>query len=334
VYEASKLAKEFKAKGARLIFLFIEDRLDSNNFALDRSNRESFKAMNSLTRAPEVYFLHPELNEVPKPISIAGASPASAAHLAWLDEDAAPFDDVVIVMSELGVKNDVSRPLWVHFELPPDAPSLDLIAGRVTGSDGEVVSNFEMPAAPLEGQYGSVYHLSFPLEDGSYTIDIVGAVGGEPQVNQSIEAEVSAVPEEGTWMSPLWLGISATPNREAKLGEAFTVGGWHLMPISGPELTKSSEIAYFGFVVRPALNEEGAVELRAKVQLKRDGKPFGRPLIMPLDSSHMFGDLHMFGNSIALTALPEAGPYEFEFEVMETNSDTKTARTLSIQITE
>ena len=66
----------------------------------------------------------------------------------------------------------------------------------------------------------------------------------------------------------------------------------------------------------------------------KDGKPLGRPLIMPLETSHMFGDLHMFGNSIGLTALPEAGPYEFEFEVTETNSDAKTARALSIQITE
>jgi GWxTD domain-containing protein len=334
VYEAANLPKEFKAKGGRLLFVFYEERTDSNNFALDRSNRESFKGMSSLARAPEVYLLHPNLTEVPKPISVAGASPASAAHLAWLEGGAAPFDDIVIVMSELGVKDDVSRPLWLHFELPPDAPPLDLIVGRVTDSGGEVVSNFEMPAAPLEGQYGSVYHLSFSLEEGSYTVDFVGAAKDAPQVNQSFEAEVSAVPEDGTWMSPLWLGLSATPNREAKLGDAFTIGGWHLMPISGPELQRSSEIAYFGFVVRPALNEEGAVKLRAKVQLTRDGKPLGRPLIMPLDSSHMFGDLHMFGNSIGLTALPEAGPYDFEFEVTETVSETTSARALAIQITE
>ena len=89
-------------------------------------------------------------------------------------------------------------------------------------------------------------------------------------------AEVSPVPDGGTWMSPVWLGTGVTPNPEALLGDAFTVGGWHLTPISGPELTRASEIAYFGFIVRPALNEEGAVELESTVQLKRDGQPYGK----------------------------------------------------------
>lgn len=334
VYESSKLPKEFKAKGSQLVFSFYEERLDTDNFALDRSNRESFKAMNALSRAPDVYLLHPDLMEVPKPISIAGASPASAAHLAWLDEDEAPFNDVVIVIAEMGINDGVSRPLWVHLELPPDAPQLDLLAGRVKGADGEVVSNFETAATPLEGQYGSVYHLSFPLDEGSYTVDIVGAAGDEPQVTRSLETEISDVPEAGTWMSPLWLGMAASPNREAKLGEAFTIGGWHLTPISGPELTRTSEIAYFGFVVRPALNEEGAVDLKARIRVKRDGKPLGQPLIMPLNPSQMFRDLYMYGNSIALSALPVTGAYDFEFKITESNSDSSVERTLSLEVTE
>ena len=151
---------------------------------------------------------------------------------------------------------------------------------------------------------------------------------------QSLETEITSIPEDGTWMSPLWLGISASPNQEANLGDAFTVGGWHSIPISGPELTRASEITYFGFIVRPALNEEGEVELRAKIQLKMDGKPLGRPLIMTLDSSHMFDDLYMYGNSIGLKALPEVGPYEFEFEIMEKNSDTAAVQSVSLEITE
>jgi len=334
VYDTEKLAKEFKAKGSQLFFLFYEERLDTNNFNLDRTNRESFKAISALGRAPDVYLLHPDLMEVPKPISIAGASPASAAHLAWFAEDEAPFDDVVIVISELGVNDGVSRPLWVHFELPPDAPELDLLAGRVSSDDGVVISNFEIAATPVQGQYGSVYHLSFPLDEGSYTIEIVGAAGGEPQLTQSIEAEVAAIPGDGTWMSPIWLGTAASPNPEARLGDAFTFGGWHLTPISGPELTKAAEIAYFGFFVRPAFNEDGLVELKARVRLKRDGKPLGQPLTMPLNSSQIIGDLYMYGNSIALSALPEIGSYEFEFEITETNSDSSTERTVSLEVTE
>jgi GWxTD domain-containing protein len=335
VYEADKLAKAFKAKGDQVLFFFYEERMDSNIFILDRSNRESIKSMSVLGRTPDVYFLHPDLKEVPKPISIAGASPASAAHLAWLGSEDLPYEDVVMTITDLGVIEGVNRPFWVHFELPPDAPKLDLIAGRVTGSEGEVVSNFEMDAgAPIDGQYGAVYHLSFPLDEGAYTIEIVGAAGGEPQVTQSFDTEISKVPNSGTWISPLWLGITATPNPEAVLGEPFTFGGWHLTPISGPELTKASEIAYFGFLVRPDLDEGGKVSLEAKIQLKRDGKSLGRPLVVPLDTSHMLDDLYMYGNSIGLSGLPEVGEYEFEFEITETNSGTSTTKALSLNITE
>jgi hypothetical protein len=281
-----------------------------------------------------VYLLHPDLKEVPKPVSVAGGAPASADHLAWLDDSDAPFNEVAIEFSELGVSDGVNRPLWVHLELPPDAPELDLLAGRVTGQDGEVVSNFEITPTPIAGQYGTAYHLSFPLAEGSYTVEVVGAAGSEPQLLKSIAAEISAVPEEGTWLSPVWFGTGVSPNPEATLGAAFTVGGWHLTPISGPELTRASEIAYFGFVVRPALNEEGAVMLESTVQLKRDGKPLGGPLTVQLDASRISPDLYMYGNSIGLSGILEPGPYEFEFTITETISMTSTERLVSIEITE
>jgi len=79
VYETAKLPKELKAKGDQLLFLFYEERLDSNIFIFDRTNRESMKSISVMARTPDVFLLHPNLNEVPKPISIAGASPASPA---------------------------------------------------------------------------------------------------------------------------------------------------------------------------------------------------------------------------------------------------------------
>ncbi len=334
VYDADKLAKDFKAKGDQLVFLFYEEMLESNNFVLDRSNRESFKSISALSRAPDVYLLHPDLDEVPKPVSIANAESAKAEHLAWLDVDEAPFDDVVKVLSELGVNDGVTRPLWLHLELPPDAPQLELLVGQVKRDDGEVISNFEIAAAPLQGQYGAAYHLAFPLEVGSYTVEFAGAAGGAAQVTQSLEVEVTTVPDDGVWMSPIWLGIGATPNPEASLGDPFSFGGWHLMPISGPELTRASEIAYFGFLVRPALNEEGQIGLRARVRLKRDGKQLGQPLSMPLETSRIFGDFYMYGNSIGLSGLPETGSFEFEFKITETTSDTSVERAVTLEITE
>ena len=59
VYEVDKLPKAFKAKGDKLVFLFYEEKLDSNIFVLDRSNRESFKAVSALSHAPEAYLPRP-----------------------------------------------------------------------------------------------------------------------------------------------------------------------------------------------------------------------------------------------------------------------------------
>ena len=333
-YNPAALPKGFKVKGSRLLFMFYEEKLDSNNFSLDRSNRDSFGGMNALSKAPEAYLLHPELKEVPKPISVADGRSASPAHLAWCDQDDAPFDDSVRVISELGLSDGINEPLWVHIELPPEAPPLDLLVGRVKTADGEDLSNFEMDAIPLKGQYGSVYHLSFALDPGSYTVEIAGSSGGAPQVTERVETEVTTAPTEGTWLSPLWIGISAEPDPDAPLGAAFTFGGWHLIPISGPELTREAEIAYFGFLERPALNEEGAVELKARVRVKKDGKPLGKPFTMRLDSSQVMGDLYMYGNSVGLSGLPEPGSYELEFTITEETSETSIERIVPLEISE
>jgi len=332
-YDPNTLPDGFKVKGSQFYFMFYEEQLNSNNYVLDRSARDSFKGLAALSEAPEVYLLHPDMKEVPKPVSLKGGRKAASEHLAWLGQDA-PFNESARVRAELGVNDGVSRPLWVHLELPPDAPALEFLAGQVESSGGEILSNFEIDAVPLAGQYGKAYHLAFPLDPGTYTVEIVGAAAGAPLVTEKIEIEVTEIGDSGTWMSPLWLGISVSPNEQAKMGEPFTFGGWHLVPVSGPDFTRENELVFFGFVVRPALDEEGAVDLKARIRVKMDGKAMGRPLMMPLDASRIFGDLYMYGSSVGLSGLPEAGSYEFEFKVTEGTSDAFTEVSLPLDVTD
>lgn len=332
-YNPDKLPDGFKIKGNQLYFMFYEEKLNSNNFILDRSARESFKGLSALTEAPEVYLLHPDLKEVPKPVSIVGGRSASADHLAWLGQNA-PFNETARVRAELGVTDGVSRPLWVHIELPPEAPAVGFFAGQVRSAAGEVLSNFEVDTVPVDGQYGKAYHLSFPLVPGTYTVEVVGGAAAAALVTETIEIEVTEVADEGTWMSPLWLGVSVTPNEQAKIGEPFTFGGWHLVPVTGPDVTRENEIVFFGFVVRPAMNAEGAIALTAKIRVRKDGKSMGRPLTMPVDASQILGDLYMYGSSIGLSGLPEAGSYEFEFEITETTSETSTEVSLPLDVSD
>ncbi len=332
-YNPAKLPEGFKVKGSQLYFLFYEDKMGDNNFVLDRSARESFKGLSALTVAPDVYLLHPEMTEVPKPVSFAGARQAPAEHLAWLGQDA-PFNETARLRAELGVNDGVTRPLWIDIELPSEAPTVEYFTGQVEDADGDILSNFEIDTAPFTGQYGKAYHLSVPLAAGTYTVKMAGAGGDSLLLTESIDIVVENAPADGVWMSPVWLGLSAAPNEQAKLGDPYSFGGWHLVPVTGPDFTRANEIVIFGFVVRPGVNAEGAIALEAKIRVQKDGKALGRPLTMPLEASNVIGDLYMYGSSIALSGLPEAGSYEFVFEVTEGTSETTSETSLPVDLTE
>ena len=334
VYDPALLPKGFKVKGARVYFTFYEERIDSNRFVLDRSNREAMKAVHILAEAPEVLLLHPDLQQIPKPVSVPGGRPASPAHLGWLGRTDAPMNDIAKVLAELGVMDGVNRPLWVHIELPPDAPNLELLAGRVNSADGEVVSTFEVDAKPLVGQAGTAYHLGFPLAAGAYTVQVAGGTEGGPQFAKDFEVEISSITEDGPWMSPLWVGVSAEADPQAPLGSPFRIGGWHVMPVTSPEMTREAELVYFGFLVRPGTDEEGKVKLRARIKVKKDGKPFGRPFSMLLEVSPITGDLYMYGNSIQLSGLPETGAYEIDFKIADEIAEVSAERDVPLDITD
>ncbi len=72
------LPKGFKVKGTEFVFVFYEERIGSNAFVFDRSDREAVKGTSALAKAPEILLLHPDIKEVPTPVSFAGAKAASA----------------------------------------------------------------------------------------------------------------------------------------------------------------------------------------------------------------------------------------------------------------
>jgi hypothetical protein len=68
--------------------------------------------------------------------------------------------------------------------------------------------------------------------------------------------------------------------------------------------------------------------------VKRDGVSLGQPFEVPLDTARVFGNLHMYGNAIGLSGIPELGPYDFVFEIVDSSSETSVERAVSIEITE
>jgi hypothetical protein len=196
-----------------------------------------------------------------------------------------------------------------------------------------VLSNFEIDAAPLTRGNHSAYHLAFPLGPGAYQLEVVGAAAGQPQVEYSSEVTVPPAPMEGTWMSPLWVGVEGEVDDSALLGAAYCFGRYHLVPlITGSEVKRESEMMFLGYVVRPELDEGGASTIQVEITLKKDGKRLGRPLVMPVNAVKVTDDLFVYMNAVNLAALPETGQYGLAFEVTETGSETIIGREIELSV--
>jgi GWxTD domain-containing protein len=332
-YDPQQLPEKFKIKGSRLIFTFYEEKVESNNFTLDRSHQEATMALRAMGKAPDVYLLHPNLTEVPKPVSIPGGEAPTAAMLAWLDAGSAPLDDELRTVAEVGVADAANRPFWLHLELPDSAPALDVLTGRVSTTDGVVASTFQIGVTPLDTATGSAYHLTFPLNPGTHKVEVAGAAGGTPQILWSDEVVIPPTPIEGTWMTPLMVGLSVSQEDEWQLGSPFAFGALHLMPLTDTAISNQNELSYFGHVIRPGTNEAGEPELEVKVVLKKDGQRMGRPLTMPLGAVPIDEDLYVYANSINLAALPMTGTYKLEFKVTDKVSGAVAERDVELDIT-
>ncbi len=335
IYDPEQLPEGLKVSGARLLFVFVEQGIDTNDFVLDRSIQEASMGARALAKAPEAYLLHPDLQEVPKPVSVPGGQAATAAQLAWLAQQDLQWTEKSDAMTVAGVADAASRPLWFHLGLPEDAPTLDLLAGTVSDADGEVLSTFQVAATPIAGQNGTAYHLVFPLSQGSYRLDVVGAADDLPQVGYSSEVEVPAAQAEGTWMSDLWVAVDTEMKDDALLGSPFCFGRMHIVPLrSGSTVARESELTYLGFIVRPGLDDSGETRVKARIVLKKDGTRLGQPLEMPMQVIQLYEDLYVIVNAINLGGLPEPGDYSLEFRIRDSVSDVVVERDLDITVAE
>lgn len=326
-YDPARLDEKFKVKGSRLLFVFYEERPNTNEYVLDRSHREATMAMRVLNRAPDVYVLNPDLETVPKPVSVPGGEPASQGQLEALNTMlGAGSPEGVRFMAALGVADATHRPLWIHAGASGEIPVVDTLAGRVLDETGEeVLSTFQTSAEPLETLSGSAYHLTLPLTVGSYTYEIGGFADGEPAFAYSQAVDVPADSESG-WLSPLWAGVEVVEDPDAMIGEAFSFGGWHLIPLDVVKVPKDRQLSYFGFVVNPSIPEGAEAQAELKLTLRKNGQRLGQPLKMPLPLAPVTDGVYFYGNAINLAALPPGActlDFKVSFDGIEEDSRQK-----------
>ncbi len=328
LYLPKDLPKGFKVKGSRLVYVFYESKPASNHFYLDRTHREGTKGLHVLAKGPEVWLVHPELTEAPKPVSLPGAAPATADHLTWLSGTGA-LDGQSAVYSTVGVADPGHRPLWIQLEMPSKAPTLDLIAGRVRDADGSVESTFEIAPTPLKTAGGTAYQLGFPLLAGSYTVELAGAAGGSPQVVAKIPAQIPEVPEKEAWLAGPWTGVKVVKDDSVTLGAPFRFGILHLIPDVSGEVHRTDELSYFGFAVGL---EGDQPKLRARITLTRDGKRLGRPMAVALPVAKVAEGLWVYASSLSLRGLPEAGNYDLQIQLKDPASGASTGSLVALKV--
>lgn len=332
VYDPPQMNPKFRAKGSRVLFTFYENRPETNEFVMDRSHREATMALRLMHRAPEVYLLHPELESVPKPISVPGGRSATSEQLAAIGSaDAGAQQDALRFELDLGVADAVHRPLWLHLELPASAAPVETLAGRVLASaDQEVVSTFQIAATPKQEGESRSYDLTFPLGPGQYRYEVGAFNGGVLQGVLKGDIEVPVAPE-GQWLSPVWLGLSAEKIEKPVLGLAYSFGAWHLFPLVASSVPHQSQLSYFGYVIRPQIEEGKAPSAALKLTLRKDGKRLGRPLKMNLPMVRVTDDVYLYANAISLAALP-AGVCRLEFEVSAPGTEDTATRSVQLEL--
>lgn len=333
-YDPARMDPKFKAKGSHILFTFYEDRPLTNMFIMDRSGREATMSFRAMARAPEVYLLHPDLKTVPKPVSVPGGSAATEAQLAKLVSAAGgPLQDQLHAMQDLGVADADHRPLWIHLGVPKDAPVIERFAGQVLNQTGdEVLSTFQIEAQPLEAGTERAYHLTLPLAQGTYQYEIVGLIGSQVQLTHKATAEIPATSEE-TWFSNVWTGLGAEQKPDAMLGEAYTFGSWHLMPLAVETAPKKNQLSYFGYVIRPVIEEGVEPTAKLKLTLRKDGQRLGKPLSMSLPMAKVSEGVYLYANAINLEALP-SGSCSLEFKISTAGTEASEKRIVELDLTE
>jgi len=335
VYDPARMLPAFSAKGSRIVFTFYENRPESNDFVQDRSHREATIALRMLRKAPEVYLLHPELETIPKPISVPGGTPATPAQLAGIENASeGALDGKLLFMQDLGVADAAHRPLWIQIALPKGEPVIERFAGRVLDSSAEkVLSTFQIEAKAIEVGEQNIYHLTFPLAAGNFHYEFGAFIKDQVLFVHKAEAEIPESPE-GTWFSPVWAGLDARQETDAMLGQAYTFGVWHLMPLSTEKAPKSGTLSYFGYVIHPKIEEGSKPTAHLKLTLRKEnGKRLGKPASLNLPMVEVTEGVYMYANAINLGALP-TGKCTLEFKISESGVEGSQERAFDLEIVE
>ncbi len=310
-------------------FVFSETRVGNGDFLLDRSDRRNTLAQKVLAAQVEKLLLHPKLSEVPRVGLLPGTKAATESQQEVFATQPRPWPEGATVLAASGVQSETIHPIWVYVQLPDAAAAATQAVGRVRKAQGgDVVGSFVSPVTALSVPGGRAYEFSLPVEAGEWKVDL--ALSGEagPVAITTVDAKNEPAPSDGPYISPIYWGADVRQGPNAHLGDAFHLGGMHLLPRLDNLYKHDENITYGAYVVRPSLNEQGQPQVELKIALYSGGKKNDEQPFQVIEGVKVFRDVWVFGQMLPLEGFRRGAAFELEV----TLRDAKTGLTRSQKI--
>lgn len=303
-----------------ITFTFVESRPEASDFPFDRMDRKNKASQKILAERPKQFVVNKiaSVGEIPRYGIVEGTLAATPAQLEILDTEPKPWPEGAHFLATTGVFSDTMRPLWVNVQLPDAVTPATEAVGRVTRtSDGKVIGTFQTAVKALGVDGYRAYELTIPVNVGEYKVEMALLAGESVIAVGSGNAVSDPSNETGTYITPMYVGVNPRQETGFAMGDPFNIGGWHIIPRANETYRPSESLAYFCYIIKPGLNEQGQPRIAMGMKLIQDGKDAGKRDPMPVQVSKVAEGLYMLGQNMELSMFSKPGEYVLELLVVD-----------------
>jgi len=332
VWMYTKDGKPPVKKSDEVFFYFTETHEGMGDFVLDRSDRRNAQALKVLAARPEQLVVNPKLTEVPRMGLLPGTKAATSSQLAVFDLEPRPWPAGAATLTGSGVASETIHPVWVYLQFPDSVPPVTEAVGRVRKAEGgDVAGSFAAPVLAVGVPGGRAYEFSFPVEAGAWKVDMALLNASGPVAITTLDAKNDPAPADGPYISAIFWGADTRQAAQARMGDAFHLGGMQLVPRLDKRYKSEENITYAAYVVRPSLDEQGQPKIELGIGLYSAGKKHDEQPFQPITGVKVVGDIWVFGQVLPLSGFRRG--VEFELEVTLRDAKAGVTRTTRIPFT-
>jgi GWxTD domain-containing protein len=318
-----------------LTFTFVESRPEAKDFPLDRMDRKNKASQKILAERPKQFVVNKiaSVGEIPRYGIVEGTLAATPAQLEILDAETKPWPQGAHFLATTGVFSDTMRPLWVHVQLPDSViPATDAVGRVIRKSDGKVIGTFQTAVKALGMPGYRAYELTIPVDVGEYKVEMALLAGGSVIAVGSGDAVSDPSNETGTYITPMYVGVNPQQETGFTIGDPFNIGGWHIIPRADETYRPSESLAYFCYIIKPGLSEQGQPRIAMGMKLTQDGKEAGKRDPMPVQVSKVAEGLFMLGQNMDLNLFSKPGEYVLELKIVDQINKVERINVIRLQM--